>query len=254
MTGPGAIASSPSEIAQITASAVQQLSLDPQGLGLSWNLRIATVVNAVPLYARFDGDATNPGLAMTSMVGPVGVEQRVYVLIVPPAGNFVVGFANSQFQSPFATLYSDVGTTASSAGSETAVTWTQQPSVQFGPGRIFRFILKTGIAQDTTTASISFIRIRQGIGTSGTLLEEFRSDSNNFAGQVLSRNFIGFFKNATASTILDTLEVTNTFAVGGTASNLYGGSAGQYPLILTVETYGLIADHQDLADISVSLT
>jgi hypothetical protein len=62
-------------------------------LGLTWTLRLATVVTVSSdnsVTAVFDGDTVPIG--MTSMsFGPLVPDQRVYVVIVPPSGNFIVG-------------------------------------------------------------------------------------------------------------------------------------------------------------------
>ncbi len=61
-------------------------------LGLVWGLRPATITKTVPPEGILDGDSVSIGLI--SMVGAPLVGQRVYVLFVPPAGNYVVGFVN----------------------------------------------------------------------------------------------------------------------------------------------------------------
>jgi len=64
-----------------------------QRLGLEWTLRLATVLdgsNASAVSAVYDGDANNP-IDMTSMIGTLLFGQRIYVIIVPPSGNFIVG-------------------------------------------------------------------------------------------------------------------------------------------------------------------
>jgi len=62
-------------------------------LGLTWTLRLATVLNGtdpVNVLATYDGDTAV--ISMTSMVGPLVAGQRVYVVQVPPSGNFITGF------------------------------------------------------------------------------------------------------------------------------------------------------------------
>jgi hypothetical protein len=63
-------------------------------LGLTWQIQLATVLNGVnptAVSATYDGD-TEP-IDMTSMIGGLSPGQRVYVIKVPPSGNFIVGFA-----------------------------------------------------------------------------------------------------------------------------------------------------------------
>lgn len=63
-------------------------------LGLTWQLKLATVTDASPLQAIYDGDTA--AIGMVSMVGTVVVDARVYVLVVPPSGNFIVGQITAQ--------------------------------------------------------------------------------------------------------------------------------------------------------------
>lgn len=72
--------------ANVQAKAIKA---NAQALGLTWTLRMATVVDNSPVLATYDGD-TEP-IAMTSMIGAVTVNQRVYVIGVPPSGNFICG-------------------------------------------------------------------------------------------------------------------------------------------------------------------
>jgi hypothetical protein len=76
----------PSADAQATVQAVQD---NAQRLGLTWTRRPATVTSTSPLMATLDGD-TEP-ISMTSMLERLEVGQRVYVDIVPPSANFIVG-------------------------------------------------------------------------------------------------------------------------------------------------------------------
>jgi len=81
---------------QQTADAtVEAVQTQASGLGLSWALRVGTVLfgsDPAAVILRMDGD----NLARVngfSMVGPLPVGMRVYVVEVPPAGQYVVGFA-----------------------------------------------------------------------------------------------------------------------------------------------------------------
>lgn len=59
-------------------------------LGLTWDVTLATISTAEPLQGVLDGDSTPIGLVSTC--GPAIAKDRVYVLTVPPAGNFMIGF------------------------------------------------------------------------------------------------------------------------------------------------------------------
>lgn len=61
-------------------------------LGLTWRLRLATVTTggvANFMIVRFDGD--DGDVTVVSIIGSRVAGTRVYVITVPPAGNFVIG-------------------------------------------------------------------------------------------------------------------------------------------------------------------
>ena len=87
MTEPGVAAD-----AQYTVQAVQD---NAERLGLIWKRKRATVTSiGGPVMAILDAD-TEP-IAVTSMIGVVAVDQRVYVDVVPPSGNFISGLIGAE--------------------------------------------------------------------------------------------------------------------------------------------------------------
>jgi hypothetical protein len=70
---------------------INELRVHAGRLGLIWHLRPATVMSTNIIV--FDGD-TQP-ISAVSMIGPLYVGARVMVIIVPPDGNFIVGFSAS---------------------------------------------------------------------------------------------------------------------------------------------------------------
>lgn len=76
-------------VPDIVSAAVQEMLSQSRNLGLTWSLRIATVDTTTPLIIIFDGDTNQ--VSAVSMIGSLAVNQRVYVLLIPPAGTFVVG-------------------------------------------------------------------------------------------------------------------------------------------------------------------
>lgn len=83
----------PVELVDTAVAAVQDQAA---GLGLSWHLHQATVLEgATPslVKLRMDGDELASAVTFaTSMVGPLAVGARVFALEVPPAGLYVVGY------------------------------------------------------------------------------------------------------------------------------------------------------------------
>ena len=91
MTAPG-----PAQ--DLAVAQVQAIIENAQKLGLVWILRQATIVDDDPILATQDGD-TEP-IAHTSIIGSVAAGQRVYVLVVPPSGNYIIGFVDSGWLTP----------------------------------------------------------------------------------------------------------------------------------------------------------
>lgn len=86
-----------------SAAVIGALKNRARELGLTWDVKLATVVdggNAAAVLATYDND-TVP-IAMVSMVGALGVDQRVYVLDIPPSGNFITGTVGGQPGGGFA--------------------------------------------------------------------------------------------------------------------------------------------------------
>ena len=75
-------------------ASAQALVANAGRLGLTWDLRPATVTESAPLAVICDGDDT--GIGATSMIGPVAIGDRIYVITVPPSGQFVVGWVNNR--------------------------------------------------------------------------------------------------------------------------------------------------------------
>jgi len=94
-------------------------------LGISWVLSQATVINGKTpssVLAILDGD--NVAIAMTSMVGPLPTAARVYVMRVPPGGNFITGFITNGPLALNMECNRDFGLTV---GTTTSATLTDMP-------------------------------------------------------------------------------------------------------------------------------
>lgn len=70
---------------------VEEIKENAPNLDLTWGLRPATVVNTdgVIINVVFDGDAN--AIPILSLVGTLGVGDRVYVMQIPPSGNYAIG-------------------------------------------------------------------------------------------------------------------------------------------------------------------
>lgn len=84
------------DLPQLISTAVQAVLSNPQRLGLTWRLllgTVATVQDANNLSVSVDGDPVS--IAAKSLIGMLAQEQRVYVIQVPPGGNFVIGYVTN---------------------------------------------------------------------------------------------------------------------------------------------------------------
>ena len=77
----------------VAVAAARSVVNNARALGLTWQLRPATVALDSPdeanIEATLDGDVAV--LSMVSLVGPLLEGQRVMTMIIPPAGMFIIG-------------------------------------------------------------------------------------------------------------------------------------------------------------------
>lgn len=96
-------------------------------LGLIWQMRLATIVDGgTPprVTAVYDGDTDEIG--MTSMIGGLAPGARVFVLEVPPSGNYITGYVTPS-TGYGADGYNDVATGVPSTGGTTSATFVDMP-------------------------------------------------------------------------------------------------------------------------------
>ena len=76
---------------ELIGTGAQAVVENAKRLGLTWTIRLATISDATngAVMAIYDGDTV--AIGMTSMIGAVFTGQRVYVIQVPPSGNFIAG-------------------------------------------------------------------------------------------------------------------------------------------------------------------
>ena len=79
---------------QSAENLVGEVQSEAVPLGLQWQIQTATVIagsSAAAFKVQLTGDQSSKSVIAFSMVGPVRAGERVYVLVVPPAGLYVVG-------------------------------------------------------------------------------------------------------------------------------------------------------------------
>lgn len=109
------------EVPNLIGVGIEALLQNAGRLGLTWSLNLATVAE-VPTALNpatmciYDGDSASIG--MTSMIGYLPIGARVWVIKVPPSGNYIVGTTDLTNVLPSATtavIEAPSGTTTSSS-------------------------------------------------------------------------------------------------------------------------------------------
>ena len=230
-------------LGQAIGVAAKSIADNANALGLTWQLRLGTVVTSSvteQITVRLDGD-TEP-IGMISMIGTLPTNLRVYVITIPPSGNYVVGFASSYTTKPCYGIGKQTGTLGTT-GVEAAIaaaSWVEEPNVIIGPQQIVKVTLTICLFPSTATNSIAIVRIRKGsVSTTGTQLcfwhyQMVTQASTNAVDQTL----VGYFKNTTASEFSGKLSVT-LLALGG-AANVSVFSDANHILVCEVSPHSMI--------------
>lgn len=119
---------SSSEVTSDTFSAMAKAIVENANrLGLTWLMRRATVVTRTPgtvfITARYDGDTA--AIGMVNLIGGISDGARVYVLQVPPSGNYVIGSDDyTDAMPPATTSYNANGTIS---GTTTSAAYAAYP-------------------------------------------------------------------------------------------------------------------------------
>jgi hypothetical protein len=149
--------------AQTTASAIVE---NAGRLGLTWDLKPATVSTIDPLTIIYDDDTVAVGA--TSMIGGLTKGTRVYALVTPPSGNFVTGIIGTPALSvkTIGSAYWVGGTTAGSTGTEVALSsWTASAPFTIGAGRVGELHISAGIISNSALVSATVIIVRKVLGS-----------------------------------------------------------------------------------------
>lgn len=80
-----------SAIETANSASIAALVENAKRLGLTWDLRPATVISTNPSKLAVTVDGDDAAVSAVSMIGTVGIGDRVFVLLVPPGGVFIVG-------------------------------------------------------------------------------------------------------------------------------------------------------------------
>jgi hypothetical protein len=166
-------------------SAVQETQTNANALGLQWGLRPATVSNTTTagvIEIVMDGDKNI--ITALSLIGAVAEESRVWVLQIPPSGNYIVGDGYLSGQ-----VSSAVDLTGVSTASTTYVVTARSLGVVFvapASGKVVAQ-LRSSIAPAAGPAS-AWMSVRIGEDSSIGSGTQFQAASDNFG---LMLNVVG---------------------------------------------------------------
>lgn len=241
----------------VISSLAKALINNAQDLGISWNLRPATVIGDAigPLVnktvnATFDGDSVP--ITMVNITGqPLVSGQRVYVLMIAQTGNYIFGFVDVPLVSVFGVISSG-GTLASSGGAEVAIpalSWATEPVARVRPNWIARITVVCCTSLSSATDSVSIVRVRAGsASTAGTILSGWRVAAASASTTVQSNTLEGYAINTNSNsnrTSATTLSLTIQTGAGAATQSLYADST--LPTVVTVEEICPIAANPVLA-------
>lgn len=209
----------------LISAGIQEMLSQARNLGLTWTLRLATVQKATPLAIIFDGD-TNLSNAV-SMVGTLFLAQRVYVIIIPPSGNFVVGFATYPIVP--GRLIAAAYDSANSAVVGAEAVMLTAPTATYRPGITYRFEV-AGSIFNGGGVGIYTLRRNDLAGTSfwsGFAMQN--SASFGFPGEVF-----GYFANNGTGNVETAIALTLTPI--GSNIQMFGLGAGRNMIVTEAAT------------------
>lgn len=174
-------------VQQQTADAtVEQVQAQAGALGLGWAMRVGTILfgtDPTAVILRLDGD----NLARVngfSMVGPLAAGMRVYVIEVPPAGQYVVGFVGGNTASARGIIAWASRDTASSTTTAADAGVLQLDGVALELGRMYE-IWTSNLHLDSSVANDEIrTRIRYSLTGSAGIGDTILPGANGHVRQV----------------------------------------------------------------------
>jgi hypothetical protein len=207
---------------------LNELVARSDSLGLTWKLRPATIYpwsSAGGVFAVLDGDTAK--IRVISLIGDLVEEQRVMIAVVPPSGNYVIGWVNGGPNSALDSWNTITAYTWYNATAEALV----GPSVTGWLTSGCRYRIDVGCpVSSATSAHVARLQIRL-TNIAGTIIETAQHyiPGNNYKEKIF---FYGIY-NAT-STGNQEFVLTCQRAAGAT-SNIIVATATGYPLNMSLK-------------------
>ena len=210
---------------QATNASAEALVDNANRLGLTWELRPATVGLVFPdVTVQVDGDSEF--LTATSMIGKLVQGQRVFVILVPPSGIFVVGITgNALIGRPIGSAFFAAGTTAGSTGAEVALSgWGASTTFYIEPLRVARLVLTCGINTNSAAVTAQQLRIRKTFNSTSSTQLGFSQHliAAGSSGFTLSTITTSYIRNSTTATVAFSPGVTNQKSLGTGTNSIFG--------------------------------
>lgn len=166
---------------QLFGVGVSSLVESAKRLGLTWRMTLGTVTEATSansLKVQLDGDTAS--IVTVSIIGSRVIGTRVYVITVPPAGNYVIGQVAAYTPEPTPTRISTVLRTSAS-GAFTAETVVDTIVASLIANRTCR-VVWYGRVQSTVADGYARGRIRENSAL-GTARQTQQAPTTIAAGQ-----------------------------------------------------------------------
>lgn len=189
-----------------------------QALGLTWTLRPATVSVATTeaLLIAYDAptDLISTPITAVNLTGQgLAVGTRVMGLVVPPSGNYVIGFPtmggapSNGFAGALAGRIDSIANSASVTAEAAVLTI---PNVTFRSGRAYRWQFWGKV--NPSVINIARFQVRRG-SVAGTLLTGSMDWNQSLVGVGEPRAALGYVKRLASTDTTDAMVLTLT-AVG----------------------------------------
>lgn len=229
----------------VSITSVDELLRQAKRLGLVWDLAMGTIAATeggfTPTVPRvsMDGDAQDEGISAVSFAGPLAVGMRVMVMIVPRAGNFIVGTTNDAQTKRY-----EIG---SQANHGTTITTTEAVLETFTNFRAlsqaaYRIEVDGWLLAATTTLTVFRLRKTNTAGQSLSASDAFPGGSFSQAPM----RHVGYFRNVTNESILTDLVLTGITL----ASTATWGADTERPRYVSIQYAGPAVDYPSAVNIT----
>lgn len=221
-----------------TGTFVKAMQDNAGRLGLTWELRQATVTSTSPFKVKFDNDESSHVIDSILEVRPLEGD-RVYVASIPPAGNYAIGYITAitgRFIDANWMIAGGVPAQSLVLGTEVAVpsvSWASEPTFIFKTGRAYNLVVQYAPYMPTNAGPTygHFIVRRGAASVAGTpLWRAYHQVPATFQNLAKTEVGVGWVKNYSGVDVATKLSLSVAWTVippGAVAAGLgvYGGDA-----------------------------